>query len=678
MPENNSLSRMSVEDVVDVKQQSLYARLKRLFATDVIVRNVGGKKLKIKDSDELQYATDRNSFKDRWNRVRSSATNAYSRDFALSYQAARLDLFRDYDTMDMDPILSSCLDIYADECLTENEMGEMLTIDSKNNNIKEILHNLFYEILNVEFNLWSWIRNMCKYGDFYLKLNISPEYGVYLVEPMSAYNVERIENSDPLNKNYVKFQVRPIDTAQAEMLESFHVAHFRLISDSNFLPYGKSMIEPARRVWKQLSLLEDAMLIHRIMRAPEKRIFKVDIGNIPPNEVDSFMEKIISKMKKTPYIDERTGDYNLRFNLTNMVEDIFLPTRGQDSGTSIDTLPGMEFTGIDDLEYVKNKMMAALKIPKAFLGFEEGLSGKATLAAEDVRFARTIGRLQKMVISELNKIAQVHLYAQGYRDASIVDFTIGLTNPSTIFEKEKMEIWASKLDNAKSMWEMSDGSGPFFAKNFIYKKIFKMSDDDIQKNGQDIVEDCKQLWRMKQITEDGNDPAKPFKKINPQSSEESGGDSGETGGLGGLGGGGDEDAGGPELPGGPEGEAGGAGGGGGGGGGEGPVAESVTPITEKQGESAHDYVRPSQAGEHQKYYTARGEDPLGNQINTRKSKVDRELSSKTSKESPLTLETKHIIKDLSVFLSNSKDTKKELIGESINKSLLDEQNIINE
>jgi hypothetical protein len=298
--------------------------------------------------------------------------------------------------------------------------------------------------------------------------------------------------------------------------------------------------------------------------------------------------------------------------------------------------------------------MAALKIPKAFLGFEEGISGKATLAAEDVRFARTIARLQKMVISELNKIAQVHLYAQGYRDASIVDFTIGLTNPSTVFEKEKMEIWASKLENAKAMWEMSDSSGPFFARKFVYKKIFRMSDDDIQKNEQDIVEDCKQLWRMKQITEDGNDPAKPFKKVNPNAGggEEGGGPEGPGGGGPDLGG----EEGGPEGEGGPEAGGGVPAGGGGGGpeaGGGGAVKEVV--VSEKHGEPGPNYVRPSQEGEHEKYYKARGEDPLGNMINTRKSKVDRELTSRTSKDSPLALEMKSVIKNLDSYLSSSKD-----------------------
>jgi hypothetical protein len=433
------------------------------------------------------------------------------------------------NTMDMDPIIASALDIYADECLTANEMGKMIVVHSEDDNIKEILNNLYYDILNVEHYLWSWVRNMCKYGDFFVRLYISPEYGIYMIEPISAYNVERIENSDPLNKNYVKFQIRPTDTSQVETLEFFECVHFRLLSDSNFLPYGKSMIEGGRRVWKQLSLLEDAMLINRIMRAPERRIFKVDVGNIPPQEVDAFMQKMQDKVKKAPYIDPQTGDYNLRFNLMNMIDDYWLPVRGSDSGTSIDTLSGIEWTGIDDIEYIRNKMMAALKIPKAFLGYEEELSGKATLASEDVRFARTIQRIQRVIISGLEQIAIAHLYAQGYRDESLVKFKIELTNPSTIFEKEKVTLWGEKVDVAKNMME-----NKLFSKAWIYKNVFNLSPDDADELLTQIVEDSKQLWRFKSIEEEGNDPAKPFQKINSGGNRGAGGPGGPGGPMGGM------------------------------------------------------------------------------------------------------------------------------------------------
>jgi len=499
---------MEKKEFQDLKSRSVFARLKRLFSNDVIVRNVGGKKLKIVDTDEVQYATDRASYRDSFNRVRTSPYNSYSRDFTLSYQASRIELFRDYDTMDMDPIISAALDIYADECLSKNELDQTLVIESPDSNIKGILNNLFFDVLNFDFNSWSWIRNLSKYGDFYLRLYISPEYGVYMIEPISAYNVTRIENSNPDNKNYIKFQVISQDGGKLEEIENYQIAHFRLLSDSNFLPYGKSMLEGARRVWKQLSLMEDAMLISRIIRAPSKRIFKVDVGNIAPNEVDAYMEKLISKTKKVPYMDERTGEYNLRYNIQNMLEDYYLPVRGSDSGTSIDTLEGMEFTGIDDIEYIKNKMMAALKIPKAFLGFDEAISGKATLASEDMRFSKTIQRIQNIFISELKKIAIVHLYSQGYRDDSLVNFKLSLVNPSTVFEKEKVSILSDKINLMNDMVE-----NKMFSQEWIYRKVFKLTDEDIAVMRSQIVDDAKRTFRLTMIEEDGKDPAKPNIKM---------------------------------------------------------------------------------------------------------------------------------------------------------------------
>jgi hypothetical protein len=426
-----------------------------------------------------------------------------------------------HNTMDMDPILSSALDIYADECTSKNELGDILTIKSSNDEVRDVLHNLFYDILNIEFNLWSWTRSLVKYGDFYLRLHISPEYGVYLVEPLSTYYVQRIENSDLTNRNYVKFNVTLPQGNKIDDLDNFQMAHFRLLSDSNFLPYGKSSLEGARRVWKQLSLMEDAMLIHRIMRAPEKRIFKVDIGNIPPNEVDNHMERIVTQMKKVPYIDDSTGDYNLKFNLQNMVEDFFLPVRGGDSGTSIENLSGLEWTGTDDIEYLRNKMMAALKIPKAFLGYEEGISGKATLAAEDIRFARTIQRIQRIMVSELNKIAVVHLYSQGHRDEALVDFTLELTNPSTIFEKEKIEVWKSKVELSKDMQETK-----LFSKKWLYENVFNLPEQTIIEIQKELVDDSKGMFRFTQIEEEGKDPALEFLKGGdaPEPGGEEGGD----------------------------------------------------------------------------------------------------------------------------------------------------------
>jgi hypothetical protein len=274
-----------------------------------------------------------------------------------------------------------------------------------------------------------------------------------------------------------------------------------MLSDSNFLPYGKSMLEGARKEFQKLLMMEDAMLIHRIMRAPEKRVFKIDIGNIPPAEVDSFMEQIINKMKKVPHVDPSTGNYNLRFNLNNMLEDYYLPVRGGNSTTSIDTLPGMTFTGLDDIEYVKNKMMAALKIPKPFLGYAEAVEGKTTLASMDIRFARTIERIQKIIMSELTKIAIVHLYSQGYEGEDLVGFELSLTAPSIIYDQQKVALMTEKMTLATAMKDSK-----LVSDKYIYEFIFNMSEDQWLNERTNVVEDLKLRFRQAQIEQEGNDP----------------------------------------------------------------------------------------------------------------------------------------------------------------------------
>jgi hypothetical protein len=470
---------------------SIFSRLKRLFSTNTIVRNVGGKRLRVADTDQIQSFVNRRGV-DRYHRVYQSATGGYGShhgryEASAAFQGARLQLFRDYDMMDNDPIIASVLDIYADESTVKDEFGRILTIKTDDTQIQEILHNLFYDILNVEFNLWPWIRNMAKYGDFFLYLDIDPEYGIVNVIPLSIYETIRIEGEDPANPFSVRFSIENdfLHLGKKEF-DNYEIAHFRLLADTNFLPYGKAMIEGGRRTWKQLQLMEDAMLIHRIMRAPDKRKFKIDIGNIPPAEVETYMSRIIDRMKKIPLVDPKTGDYNLRYNMMNITEDFYLPVRGKDSGTEIETMQGLQFNAIEDIEYLRKKLLAAFKVPKSFIGYEEDINGKATLAAQDVRFARTIERIQRIMVSELTKIAVIHLYVQGFTDEKLVNFELSLTNPSTLYEQEKINIWKEKFALAQ---QMTGGQAILLSQDWVYNNILEMSDDEIEKERKKIAED---------------------------------------------------------------------------------------------------------------------------------------------------------------------------------------------
>ena len=506
--------------------KSLFNRLQRLFSTDIIIRNVGGNQISVMDTNQIQNNGEiqTNSLMDRYSRIHTTnPSSLYGSQFNFNYKYLRPQLYSEYDVMDQDAIIASALDIIADECTLKNDMGEVLSIRSTNENIQKILYNLFYDVLNIEFNLGAWVRQMSKYGDFFLKLEIAEKYGVYNVIPYNAYHIERLEGLNRENPSEIRYKYSPEglisnstgmysvygqqqDASSGIYFDNYEVAHFRLIGDTNYLPYGRSYIEPARKLFKQYTLMEDAMLIHRIARAPEKRIFYINVGSIPPHEVDAFMQKTISSMKRTPYIDKSTGDYNLKYNMQNMMEDFYIPMRGNDTTTKIDTTKGLDYDGIQDVEYLRDKLFAALKIPKAFLGYDETTEGKATLAAEDIRFARTIDRLQRIIVSELNKIALVHLYAQGYRDEALTNFELSMQTPSIIFEQEKVQLMKSKAELAQTLLEQK-----LLPTDWIYDNIFHLSEDQYDEYRSLIREDAKRSFRLDQISNEGNDPVETGK-----------------------------------------------------------------------------------------------------------------------------------------------------------------------
>lgn len=497
-------------------ETSVLSKLKRLFSADVIIRNVGGNELKVTDINRIQTSGNfkTNSLVDRFTRLYQYNTiNTFNPN--LNYQTLRTQIYTDYESMDTDPIIHSALDILADEATLKSDLGEIVTIRSSDENIQRALNNLFYDILNVDFNLWSWIRQACKYGDFFLKLEIAENFGVYNVIPYTVYHITRHEGENPEKPSEVTFRLNlngiagsvdqnylpGRDTSSSILMDNYEIAHFRLISDSTYLPYGRSYLEGARKVFKQLTLMEDAMLIHRIMRSPEKRTFFINVGSIPPNEVEQFMQQTINQIKKEPYVDPKTGQYNLRFNLQNMMEDFYIPVRGGDTSTRIDTTKGLDYDGIKDVEYLRDKMFSALKIPKAYMGYEGDLSGKATLAAEDIRFARTVERIQRIIESELTKIALVHLYVLGFRGESLVNFDLKLTTPSTIYEQEKVALYKEKVDLANQMLGTN-----LFPSDFIFEHIFNLTEEKFLEFRDLVKEDKKRLFRLNQIENEGNDP----------------------------------------------------------------------------------------------------------------------------------------------------------------------------
>jgi len=354
--------------ITDQDSNSFFDRLKKLFSTTIIIKQPGEDKLKFFDMNKFQTMSHI-----KHNRLiptvsTSGLTQSGIMTSKYGFQLNKNELYFDYEMQDLSPILSSALDIYADNSTVRNNEGNVLRIKSQYDDVQKSLENLFYDILDVNYNLWWWVRNTCKYGNHYMKLDIAEGIGVLDVIPLSPYAMTRIENYSDKSVEYLYDDtggMQMYSSGKKKSFQDYEIVHFRLMADSNFLPYGKSIFEPARRIWKEVTLMEDAMLINRIQRAPQKRVFYIDVGNLAPDAIDTHMQEIADAMKKVPLIDENSGEYNTKFNMMNMLEDFFIPVRGDKAATRIETLEGMEYNGIEDIKYLQNQMFAAMKVPRA-------------------------------------------------------------------------------------------------------------------------------------------------------------------------------------------------------------------------------------------------------------------------------------------------------------------------
>ena len=431
---------------------------------------------------------------------------------AIMINHNRSERYVDFDQMEYTPEIASALDIYADEMTTYSALQPMLNIKCRNEEIKGVLHSLYHNVLNINFNLFGWCRTMCKYGDFFLYLDIDDTQGITSTIGLPPQELERLEGEDKTNPNYVQFQWN----SAGMTFENWQVAHFRILGNDKYAPYGTSVLEAARRIWRQLTLLEDAMMAYRIVRAPERRVFKIDVGAIPPNEVEQYVQKVITSLKRNSIMDDSTGRVDLRYNPLSVEEDYYIPVRGG-SATEITSLPGGTFTGdIDDVKYLRDKLFSALKIPASYISRAEGAEeDKTTLAQKDIRFARTIQRLQRIVVSELEKIGIVHLYTLGFRGDDLLNFSLSLNNPSRIAEMQELEHWSTKFDVAGKATE------GYFSRRWIAEKLFNMSEEEFLRNQREIFYDRKFDAQINAVAE---------------KMQEEAGALGGGGGLGGLGG----------------------------------------------------------------------------------------------------------------------------------------------
>jgi len=459
--------------------KSLFRRLTLLFRSGPVIKRT------VRNFDGESSTTSA------WDVFRKTQSHVYSTAMSAYGTYDRMARYSDFSEMEYTPEISSALDIYSEESSASDEKGQVLHLYSENVKIKELLNELFLDTLNVEFNLSGWTRNLCKYGDFFLFVDVDPQYGVINAFPMPVNEVEREEGFDPKDPMAVRFRWV---TQGNQVLENWQVCHFRLLSNDAFLPYGSSVLESARRIWRQLILIEDAMLVYRIVRSPERRVFKIDVGNVPPEEVGNYMEQVQTTLKRSQVVDKNSGRVDLRYNPLSVDEDYYLPVRGSESGTDIITLAGgQNVTAIEDVEYIQKKLFAALKIPKAYLGYDEGLGAKATLSQEDIRFSRTIARVQRTLLSELNKVAIIHLFSNGFEGDDLLDFELQLSNPSTIAQQQKLELYRTRFEIAGTVPE------GLVDKRYIRKNIIGLINDDINQIEKGRIEDREQDLKVESV-----------------------------------------------------------------------------------------------------------------------------------------------------------------------------------
>jgi len=450
-------------------RNGLFKSLTRLFSGPIVNRRTQtGRQLRRRQLDRFAsrfMSTSGLQFKKaEYNPMNHIAMNMIS-------NRNRAERYIDFDQMEYTPEIASSIDIYADEMTTHSGLTPMLHVDCANEEIKFMLHSLYYDILNIDSNLFGWARTMCKYGDFFLYLDIDEEMGITNVIGLPPEEVERLEGEDPTNPNYVQFQWN----SGGLTLENWQVAHFRVLGNDKYVPYGTSVLEPARRIWRQLTLLEDAMMAYRIVRATERRVFKIDVGGIAPQDVEQYMQKVMTQMKRHQVVNPDSGRVDLRYNPMSIEEDYFIPIRNGQSSTDIQNLEGGQFTAaIEDVKYLRDKLFSALKVPQAYLAMGEDGGGedKTTLAQKDIRFARTIQRLQRVVIAELTKIGIIHLYTLGFRGDDLLGFDLTLNNPSKIAEMQELEHWKTKFDIAASATE------GYFSRRWVARNLLGLSEDE--------------------------------------------------------------------------------------------------------------------------------------------------------------------------------------------------------
>lgn len=428
--------------------------------------------------------------------AKMSVSTGGSMPFLPELELNRKRRYREYDRMDEYPEVTAAFDIYADESTQKDTQNRRWQIKSEDLDVVDEVERLFSRI-RLHKVYWDIVRNTVKFGDCFVETILdvkAPEEGLRRIKILNPNYILRIEDAMgylekfmqeiPDRNNWEAGASFEDNNRKYVNLDKNQIVHFRLhTSDAQYYPYGKSIAAGAVRIFRSLQMMEEAMIVYRISRAPERRIFYVDVGRLPAQKAERFIEQIKEKYKKEKFING--GNIDGRNNPLSPDEDYFIPVQDGKS-TKIETLQGAQNLGeVDDVKYFRDKLLATLKIPKDYIAeFDKSPERKANLAQLDVKFARTIIRVQESVCVGLTTIAKRHLKLKDFPQSLINDLEVVLPDPSDIFTKRKMEIDEQKARVIQAVV----GTG-MLPKSIIYKEYFDMTEAEIEKVKEELEEE---------------------------------------------------------------------------------------------------------------------------------------------------------------------------------------------
>lgn len=396
--------------------------------------------------------------------------------------------YADGENMNEYPETRAAHEYFSQDSTQPNSKGKTIWVHSPDDALKGMANDMLQKRIRIEDKIYPIAYNLCMYGNAFEEVMAVKDRGVVDLAQLPPPTMRRIEREDGALVGFAQDVTMKLTTDMADLLKrsrqndwpdhvatfrSWQVIHWRYRPTSRMSPYGYSVTDGARWIWKRLVMMEDAMLIYKLTRAPARFVWYVDVGQRPDDEVESILRQAKMSVKKKKFVDPRKNQINMRFNPLANDEDIFLAMRNGQELTRVDILQGPDYQAIDDVEYMRKKMLSVIKVPREYLGEDSTIPGRAVLSNEDVRAARVSLGIQRELRSGFETLIRIDQAARGVPIALDLDFDVMMQAPSGIYELAAMEVNNARADYAMRVRD-------FMSQRWILRNVFNFSASEIE------------------------------------------------------------------------------------------------------------------------------------------------------------------------------------------------------